>query len=312
MNKLKVVFMGTPEFSVNPLREISKICDVCLVVTQPDKMIGRKQEIVFSPVKKFALENNIPVFQPEKIREDYNKIIDLKPDLIITCAYGQIIPKELLELPKYKCINIHASLLPKYRGGAPIHHSIINGDKKTGITIMYMDEKMDSGDILYQEEIPIMENDNVGTMFEKLSVLGAKMISSFLPKFISGDFKQIKQNENDVTYAYNIKKEDELLDFNNRSIDIYNKIRGLNPFPVSYAILNGRRVKIYNSRISNKDVIGKIGDITSIYSDGIGVKTLDGEIIITELQFEGKNRILVKDYLNGIQDKDKLLREKFN
>ena len=312
MNKLKVVFMGTPEFSVNPLREISKICDVCLVVTQPDKMIGRKQEIVFSPVKKFALENNIPVFQPEKIREDYNKIIDLRPDLIITCAYGQIIPKELLDLPKYKCINIHASLLPKYRGGAPIHHSIINGDKKTGITIMYMDEKMDSGDILYQEEIPIMENDNVGTMFEKLSVLGAKMISSFLPKFISGDFKQIKQNENDVTYAYNIKKEDELLDFNNRSIDIYNKIRGLNPFPVSYAILNGRRVKIYNSRISNKDVIGEIGEITSIYSDGIGVKTLDGEIIITELQFEGKNRTLVKDYLNGIQDKGKLLREKFN
>ncbi|MBR3116747.1 MAG: methionyl-tRNA formyltransferase [Bacilli bacterium] len=307
---LKVVYMGTPEFSVKPLEEIDKICDVVMVVTQPDKLVGRKQEIKFSPVKEYALEHGIEVFQPVKIREDYQKIMDLKPDLIITCAYGQIIPKELLELPKYKCINIHASLLPKYRGGAPIHHSIINGDEYTGVTIMYMDEKMDSGDILYQEKIKIEDSDNVGTMFKKLSVLGSKMIKEFLPRFISGDFESIKQDESLVTYAYNISKEDELISFNDTSRNIFNKIRGLNPFPVGYTVLDSKRVKLFSSRIGNGKT-GSIGEIINIYPDGIGVKTSDGEIVITELQFEGKKRTSVKDYLNGIQNKNELLGKNF-
>ena len=310
MDKIRVVYMGTPEFSVNPLREICDICDVVLVVTQPDKLVGRKQELKYSPVKEYALEHNIEVFQPEKIREEYQRIIDLKPDLIITCAYGQIIPKVLLDYPKYKCINIHASLLPKYRGGAPIHHSILNGDKYTGITIMYMDTKMDSGDILYQEKLEIKDEDNVGTMFEKLSILGSKMIKDFLPKLLNGDINPVKQNEEEVTYAYNISKEDEKIDFNNSSLDIFNKIRGLNPFPVSYAVLDNKRVKLYNSRIGTK-TNGSIGEIISIYEDGIGIKTLDGEIIITELQFEGKKKVLVKDYLNGLQNKEELLGKAF-
>ena len=310
MDKIKVIYMGTPEFSVKPLAEINKLCDVLLVVTQPDKLVGRKQEIKYSPVKEYALENNIEVFQPVKIREDYQKIIDLKPDLIITCAYGQIVPKIILDLPKYKCINIHASLLPKYRGGAPIHHSIINGDESTGVTIMYMDEKMDSGNILYQEQIKIEDSDNVGTMFEKLSDLGSKMIKEFLPRFISGDFKSIKQDESLVTYAYNITKEDELISFNDTSKNIFNKIRGLNPFPVGYALLDEKRVKLFNSRIGNK-TNGSIGEIINIYPDGLGVRTSDGEIIITELQFEGKKRTSVKDYLNGIQNKNELLGKKF-
>lgn len=308
---MNIVYMGTPEFSVGPLKELVKKYNVSLVVTQPDKKVGRKQEIKFSPVKEFAIEHGIEVFQPEKIREDYQTILDKNPDLIITCAYGQIIPKILLEYPKYKCINIHASLLPNYRGGAPIHHSIINGDEYTGVTIMYMDEKMDSGDILYQEKIKIEDTDNVGTMFTKLSELGSKMIIESLPGIIDGSIKPIKQDEDKVTYAYNISKEDELIDFNNNTKDIYNKIRGLNPFPVGYSILDSKRVKIYSSRIGNSTKDGEIGSIINIYEDGLGIKTKDGEIIITELQFEGKKRSTVKDYLNGIQDKDKLLGKIF-
>lgn len=309
---MNIVYMGTPEFSVGPLKALIKEYNVSLVVTQPDRKVGRKQEIKYSPVKEFALSNNIEVFQPEKIRNDYQYILDKKPDIIITCAYGQIIPKEILDFPKYKCINIHASLLPKYRGGAPIHHAIINGDEYTGVTIMYMDEAMDSGDILYQEKIKIEENDNVGTMFEKLSLLGSDMIIKSLPGIIDGSIKPIKQNKDEVTYAYNISKEDELLDFNKSSKEVFNKIRGLNPFPVAYALLDNKRVKIYSSKIGSSNKEGKIGEIISIYEDGIGVKTNDGEIIITELQFEGKKKTSVKEYLNGIQDKEKLLGKVFN
>ena len=308
---MNIVYMGTPEFSVGPLRELIKEYNVSLVVTQPDRKVGRKQEIKFSPVKEFALENNIEVFQPEKIRKEYQYILDKKPDLIITCAYGQIIPKEILDYPKYKCINIHASLLPKYRGGAPIHHAIINGDEYTGITIMYMDEAMDSGDILYQEKIKIEENDNVGTMFNKLSDLGSKMIIDFLPKFLNGEITPIKQNVDEVTYAYNISKEDEKIDFNNNSKDIFNKIRGLNPFPVSYALLDDKRVKLYASRIGSSNKNGEIGEIIHIYEDGIGIKTKDGEIIITELQFEGKKKTHAKEYINGLQNKEDLLGKIF-
>lgn len=308
---MNIVYMGTPEFSVGPLRELIKEYNISLVVTQPDRKVGRKQEIKFSPVKEFALENNIEVFQPEKIRKEYQYILDKKPDLIITCAYGQIIPKEILDYPKYKCINIHASLLPKYRGGAPIHHAIINGDEYTGITIMYMDEAMDSGDILYQEKIKIEENDNVGTMFNKLSDLGSKMIIDFLPKFLNGEITPIKQNVDEVTYAYNISKEDEKIDFNNNSKDIFNKIRGLNPFPVSYTLLDDKRVKLYASRIGSSDKNGEIGEIIHIYEDGIGIKTKDGEIIITELQFEGKKKTHAKEYINGLQNKEDLLGKIF-
>ena len=311
MNELKIVYMGTPEFSVPALEELSNNYNVVMVVTQPDKLVGRKKEITFSPVKKFALERDIPVFQPEKIREDYKKIIDLNPDLIVTCAYGQIIPKELLNFPKYGCINIHASLLPEYRGGAPIHKAVMDGKDKTGVTIMYMDEKMDSGDILYQEELEITSEDNTSTMFNKLSILGKKMIGTFIPKLIKGDFTRTPQDESKVTYAYNISKEDEKLSFSDNSINVFNKIRGLSDLPGAYAFLDNRRVKIFKSRIGTK-VNGKPGEIISIYDDGIGVMTNDKEIIITDIQVEGKKREDVKSYLNGIQDKNKLIGKIFN
>ncbi len=309
--ELKIVYMGTPEFSVGPLKEIIKDYNVELVVTQPDKLVGRKKILTPSKVKEFALEKGIKVFQPSKIREDYQEIIDLKPDLIVTCAYGQIIPKELIELPKYGCINIHASLLPEYRGGAPIHHAVIDGKKKTGITIMYMNEKMDEGDILYQKEIDILDTDNTTQMFNKLSILGSEMIRDFIPRLISGDFTPIKQDNTKATYAYNITKEDEKIDFNDDTINIYNKIRGLSEVPGGYTLLEGKRVKIFNSRIGN-NTKGNPGEIINIYDDGIGVRTKDSEIIITDIQIEGKTRELVKEYLHGIQDKNKLIGKIFN
>ena len=311
MNKLNIIYMGTPDFSVPALDELNKSYNILAVVTQPDKEVGRKRQLKASPVKEYAINNNIKVFQPSKIRVDYKDILSLNPDIIITCAYGQIIPKEVLNYPKYGCVNIHASLLPKLRGGAPIHKAIINGYDETGVTIMYMDEKMDSGDIIYQEKVKIEENDNVGTLFDKLSILGSKMIIKVLPDIINGTNKRIKQNENEITYAYNITREEEHILFNKSTRDVYNHIRGLYPWPVGYAILDDKKVKIYSSKIGTSTKYGEAGEIINIYNDAIGVKTLDGEILITELQFEGKKRVFVKDYLNGLHDKKSIIGKKF-
>lgn len=311
MEKLKIVYMGTPDFSVGPLVNLIEKYDVIGIVTQPDKEVGRKKEIKFSPVKEVALKNNIKLFQPNKIREEYKDILDLNPDIIITCAYGQIIPKEILDYPKYKCINIHASLLPKLRGGAPIHKAIIDGYDKTGVTIMYMDEKMDSGDILYQKEIKIEDDDDAGTLFDKLSKLGSEMIMDFLPKLISNDFKRIKQDESEVTYAFNITREEEKINFNKTTKEVYNQIRGLYPWPISYTILDDKKVKIYEAKIGNSNKDGQVGEIIEINKDSIGVKTLDGEILITKLQFEGKKMVDVKSYLNGLQDKNSIIGKIF-
>lgn len=312
MKNIKVVFMGTPEFCVPVLEGLIENYQVVGIVTQPDKEVGRKQEIKYSPIKEVALKHSINIFQPTKIRNEYQEILNLKPDIIITCAYGQIIPKEVLDYPKYGCVNVHASLLPKLRGGAPIHRSIIEGHSKTGITIMYMDEHMDTGDILSREEI-IIENDfNVGVLHDKLSILGKNLLLKTLPDLIAGKIKPIKQNNDEATYAYNIKREDELIDFNKKSLEIYNQIRGLNPFPGSYAVLDNKIVKIYNSRVTDRIYTEKEnGEIVKIYDDGIGVSTADYEIVITDIKIEGKKRMLVKDYLNGI-DKDKLIGKVFN
>ena len=311
MNKLNIIYMGTPDFSVPALDELNKNYNILAVVTQPDKEVGRKRQLKASPVKEYAINNNIKVFQPSKIRVDYKDILSLNPDIIITCAYGQIIPKEVLNYPKYGCVNIHASLLPKLRGGAPIHKAIINGYDETGVTIMYMDEKMDSGDIIYQEKVKIEENDNAGTLFDKLSILGSKMIIKVLPDIINGTNKRIKQNENEVTYAYNITREEEHILFNKSTRDIYNHIRGLYPWPVGYATLDDKKVKIYSSKVGTSSKYGEPGEIINIYNDSIGVKTLNGEILITELQFEGKKRVSVKDYLNGLHDKNSIFKKVF-
>lgn len=310
VKNLKVVFMGTPDFSVPVLEGLIKNCNVIAVVTQPDKEVGRHKEIVYSPIKKVALEHNIKVFQPVKIKEEYQDIVELNPDIIVTCAYGQIIPKVLLDLPKYKCINVHASLLPKFRGGAPIHRAILNGDDMTGITIMYMDVAMDSGDIISQKEIKIDDDMNVGTLHDRLSVMGKELLLKTLPDIISGNISPIKQDESLVTFAKIIKREDEVIDFDDSSINIYNKIRGLNPFPGAYAVLDDKIVKIYKARVGKNLSEAIPGIVSNIYKDGFAVKTRDGEIVIEELKVEGKKKMRAVDFLNGI-NKDLLLGKRF-
>ena len=302
MKDLKVVFMGTPEFSIPVLNKLIEKTNVVLVVTQPDAFVGRKKVLTPSPIKQIATEHNIEVFTPNTIREDYERILEVNPDIIITCAYGQIIPKILLDYPKYKCVNVHASLLPKYRGGAPIHASILNGDEETGITIMYMDVGMDDGNIIKQKRIKIEDNDNINTLSEKLSELGANLLISTLPSIIDGTCDNIKQNEEEVTFAYIIKRKDELIDFNNNYMSIFNKVRAL--YNRSYFVLNNIEYKVISVRYEN--IKGEVGKINHIYKDGIGIGCLDGEIVITEFIPAGKKQMAVSSYLNGIK-KDSLL-----
>lgn len=309
MKDKRVVFMGTPEFSVPVLEMLIEKCNVVLVVSQPDSFVGRKKELKFSAVKEVAVKNGIPVFQPNKIREDYNAVIDAKPDIIITCAYGQIIPKILLDYPKYGAVNVHASLLPKYRGGSPIHRCIMNGDDKTGITIMYMAPGMDDGDIIAQSEISIDFCDNVGIVHDKLSVLGSKFLYEILPDIFSGNASRVKQDECLVSFAYNIKREEERLDFNDSVINVYNKIRGLYPFPGAYFMIDGEVIKVSDARISEELYDGEIGKIVSFFDDGFGVRCADGVIVITRLKPAGKKEMSCRDYING-KRKENLLGKK--
>ena len=211
----RIIFMGTPDFAANVLKGLIEAkYNIVGVVSQADKKVGRKQVLTPSAVKSVALEYNLPIFTPFSIKDDYQDILDLKPDLIITCAYGQFIPSVLIDYPKYKAINIHGSLLPKYRGGAPIQYSIINGDKKTGISIIYMTKKMDAGDILYTKEIDIDINDTNASLFNKLSEVAKDSILDFLPDFFKGNFNRIPQKEEEVSFAYNLTKQDEYINFN--------------------------------------------------------------------------------------------------
>lgn len=301
--ELKIVFMGTPEFSVPVLDALIKNYGVKAVVTQPDKIVGRTGNLSKSPIKKLAEENNILVIQPEKIREEYQEIIALDPDIIITCAYGQILPKELLDYPKYGCINVHASLLPKLRGGAPIHRAIINGQSTTGITIMFMAPGMDDGDIISQKEVKIEDTDTASTLHDKLSNLGSSLLIETLPNILSGNYTRTPQDASEVTFAPIIKPEDEKLDFSKTTMQIYNQIRGLNSFPGAYFMLDGKRFKVWESIISNDYAAEKLnGEIVKIYKEGIGVKTSNGIIILTIIQPEGKSRMKALDYINGLHE----------
>jgi len=310
MKDLKVVFMGTPDFSVPVLKMLISNTNVIGVVTQPDKPVGRSGKISITPVKQVALENNIQVFQPNKIREEYQDILDLNPDIIITCAYGQIVPKEVLDYPRLGCINVHASLLPYHRGGAPIHRAIINGDKVSGVTIMYMGEGMDSGDIITQSEVEILDTDTAESLFDKLSILGSELLLNTLPSIINGTNERIKQDDSIATYSYNIKPEEEKVDFSKTRREVFNQIRGLNSWPVAYTYLDGKRLKVWESRIGNKYDYIETGIITNIYKDGIGVSTKDGELILTVIQPEGKKKMNSSDYLNGLNNKKELLNKK--
>ena len=309
---MKIVFMGTPDFAVNVLQGlIDNNYDVVGVVSQPDKEVGRKRILTPTPVKEVALKYNIPVFQPVKIRKEFDDILALEPDMIVTCAYGQIIPKEILDYPRLGCINVHGSLLPKLRGGAPIHHAIMDGLDETGITIMYMDVSMDSGDIISQRSIPITDSDNVGILWDKLSLLGRDLLLDTLPSIIDGTNDRIKQDESLVTFGYNVKREEEHVDFNNTSRKVFNHIRGLNPWPSAYAVLDDQEMKIYDSEILDKDFSAKTcGEIVDVNKEGIVVKTVDGSIVLKTIKPFGKKMMNAKDYVNGI-GKDNLIGKVF-
>lgn len=297
---MKIVFMGTPDFAVNVLQGLIDNYEVVGVVSQPDKRIGRHQVLTNTPVKELALKYDIPVFQPIKIKEDYEDILNLNPDLIVTCAYGQIIPKAILDYPRLGCINVHASLLPKLRGGAPIHKSIIDDYGTTGVTIMYMDVKMDSGDIISQREVKILDSDNLESLHDKLSEVGTSLLLDTLPSIIDGTNSRTKQNEDEVTYAYNIKREEEHIDFSKTSREVFNLIRGLCPVPSSNAVLDEKEMKIYKSTISSKNYNGEYGEIVDVTKEGIVVKTGDASIILTEVKPFGKKKMDANSYVNGI------------
>ena len=297
MDKLKVVFMGTPLFSVNVLNALADNYDVVLVVTSPDAYVGRKKILTPCPVKRRAIELGIPVSSPVKVCADYEEILNAKPDVIITCAYGQIVSKEILDIPKYGCINIHASLLPKYRGGAPIHYALINGEEETGVTLMYMDEGMDTGDMLVSERIKIEEDDNIETLSNKLSVLGSKMIIKYLQDIIKGNIKRIKQDSSKASFARIIKRSDEHLDFNVSNRDVYNKFRALSPSPLPNFIMDDTEIKIAECELSDEE-----GDASKIINEGKDyfiIGCMSGSIKVTKIKPSGKNIMSVKDFKNG-------------
>jgi methionyl-tRNA formyltransferase len=297
----KIVFMGTPDFSVPILRRLVKEgYDIVGVVTQPDRPKGRKKTLTPPPVKVEAENHGIKVLQPEKIRNEVEDVLSLEPDLIVTAAFGQILPKELLEAPKFGCINVHASLLPELRGGAPIHYSILQGKDKTGITIMYMAEKLDAGDILTQTEVKIEERDTVGSLHDKLSEAGVKLLSETIPQLLEGKLTPKKQDDTKATFASNIKREQEKVDWTKSGEEIYNQIRGLNPWPVAFTTYENQPLKLWWGEKMPSKNDSSPGTIIGIDHDGFVVATGNKTAIkITELQPSGKKKMSGEDYLRG-------------
>ena len=299
-----IVFMGTPDFSVPILKDLHEKHGVDLVVSQPDKPVGRKRIMTPPKVAAAAEELNIKVFQPDNIKDasSMETLKNAEPDIIVTAAYGQILPKELLELPRFGAINVHASLLPKFRGGAPIHHALLQGEETTGITIMYMAEGLDSGDIISQSAINISDEDNTGTLHDKLSRLGSELLLETLPAIFEGENNKTPQNHAEATYSPNISKEDELLDFNKPAGQVFNHIRGLSPFPGAYTLLEGKRFKIYGAQLTGEKTDRSAGEILSLGEDGILVAAGVDTLLITEVQLAGKKKTAANDFGRNRQD----------
>lgn len=298
-----IIFMGTPDFSTTVLEMLIAEHNVIAVVTQPDRPVGRKKKMTPPPVKEIAVKHGLPVYQPEKLTqsEELDHLIALDSDLIVTAAFGQLLPESLLEAPKLGAINVHASLLPKYRGGAPIHQAIIDGETQTGITIMYMAKKLDAGDIIAQRAIDIEKEDDVGTMHDRLSFLGADLLKETLPAIINGTNDRQPQDDSKATFASNISRDDEKIDWQQPAEVIYNHIRGLSPWPVAYTIMDDANMKLYAAHIvSNKD--GKPGEIIETTKKAIIVGTGSQDAIaLTDIQVAGKKRMLAANYLSGVQ-----------
>lgn len=294
---MKIIFMGTPNFAVPSLEALNEKYEVVLVVSQPAKPEGRKGILKNPPVALKALELGIQLFQPEHIKNEYEYFKNIKADMIVTAAYGQFIPTKILNLYK-KCINVHGSLLPHHRGGAPIQRAIINGDKKTGVTIMEMVKKMDAGRMYASSEIPILDSDNNSSLFEKLAIIGKNLLMENIEDIYNGKNEGIMQNEEEATISPNIAPEEEKINFNIDARKVFNLIRGLSDEPGAYCEYNGQRIKIYNASIEKNDSDASPGTIINIKKSLI-VKCKTDAISILELQIPGKKRMNVKDFLNG-------------
>lgn len=293
---MKIVFMGTPSFALPTLEMLHQRFGVSLVVTQPDKVVGRKKIITKSPVKEFAIKHGIDVFQPLKLSKDYERIIKLKPDLIVTAAYGQMIPTAVLDLAT--SINVHGSILPKYRGGAPVQYAIKNGDKNTGVTIMYMAPKMDSGDIIDCEEVEILETDTTDSLMRRLSIVGRDLLDRTILSIINQTNNRIPQDETQVTFAYTIKPEEEFLDFTKTTKEVMNHLRSLLDEPGGSIFVNNTRIKVYE--IEKSDIISSRnpGEVVKVTKQFL-VKTKDGVVRLKKIKPEGKKLMNDTDFLNG-------------
>ena len=309
MDKKKIVFMGTPKFAVPVLEMLIEKYGVDLVITQPDKKVGRKKVLTAPPVKVIAEEKGIKVLQPEKISNDKNVLSELKelnPDIIITAAYGQLVPETILEIPKYKCINVHGSLLPKLRGGAPIQYSILEDHEKTGITIMYMVKKLDAGDMISKVEVDILDSDNYESLHDKLSIAGRDLLKETLPNIFTGNIAPEKQDDSLATFARNILREDEKIDWNKSAREIFNQVRALDPTPGAFTYLDENVLKIWSSEVVDLEEnfsSKKVGTI--IKQDKKHIYLLCGEntvLKVKELQISGKKRMPVVNFLSNKKD----------
>lgn len=313
MNDKKIVFLGTPEFSACVLQGlIDAKYNIIAVVTQPDKPVGRKRILTPTPVKEVALRHNIDVYQPVSLRKDYEFLKNMDFDMLITAAYGQILPQEVLDLSKVNNINVHASLLPKHRGGAPIHRSIINGDKTTGVTIMKMVYKMDAGCMYAKQEVEIDEQINTTELFNKLQYVGRDLLLEVLPDLLDNKLEGIEQNEDEATYSFNIKREEEKIDFNKTTLQVHNLIRGLAEVPGAYCIFKEKEMKVYKAKIYKlcEDNV-EVGSLKIENKNELIVKCSDGYLRLFEIKLEGKQRMDVSAFLNGC-NKQELVKEKLS
>ncbi|HEX0026939.1 methionyl-tRNA formyltransferase [Streptococcus pyogenes] len=298
---IKLLFMGTPQFSATVLKGLleNPAYEILGVVTQPDRAVGRKKDIKVTPVKQLALEHGISIYQPEKLSgsQELIEIMGLGADGIITAAFGQFLPTILLDSVSF-AINVHASLLPKYRGGAPIHYAIMNGDKEAGVTIMEMIKEMDAGDMVAKASTPILETDNVGTLFEKLAIIGRDLLLDSLPAYLSGELKPIPQDHSQATFSPNISPEQEKLDWTMSNQEVFNHIRGMNPWPVAHTFLEGQRLKIYEAQLAEGE--GLPGQVIVKTKKSLVIATGQGALSLIVVQPAGKPKMSIIDFLNGI------------
>jgi len=299
---MNIIFMGTPEFALPTLKALHHSShSVLTVITQPDKPKGRGQKLIVSPIKQYALDSNIPILQPKTVNDPafIESLIKNRPDVIIVVAFGQILSETFLKIPKQFCINLHSSLLPKYRGAAPIHRAILNGDTKSGVTTMIMDKGMDTGDILLMQETPVHETDNAQTLHDTLSELGGALMLETLKRLEENTLLPVPQDHSQATYAAKLKKEEGLIKWEQSASTLSNQVRGLTPWPGTFTLLNKKRLRILKVQVAEgapDDVPGKIARVTDI---GIEVGTGQGRLIITELQPEGKKCMSAKSFLAG-------------